>query len=281
MNLPADSLRSGWVTALRMAACAVASAALLRASGVPDRASAGAVLEQFRSSIWAEPLYAEFDLLQIPRRGPERVYHGRLWGSRNAGGPVTRFELGNGFAHHVLIQGGMEGHVWTSDGPGAGSPDEAALLAPMLPGLEMTPFDVQMPYLYWLDWNLARVDRIRGRQAYAFTFSPSGDFRAAAPGIRSVTAYLDAQYDALVQSEIAGPDGRVSKTLSLLELRKVGDRWIPKDVDVRNESTRDKTRLTFKAVALGFMGAPAAFDASQLGVSAAPPPRADITAISQ
>jgi hypothetical protein len=88
-----------------------------------------------------------------------------------------------------------------------------------------------------------------------------------------VRVYLDTQYDALMQSEISGPAGNVAKTLSLLELRKVGDRWIPKDVDVRNEATRDKTRLSMTAVAVGIPVDPAAFDPQQLGAQLAPPPR--------
>jgi hypothetical protein len=56
-----------------------------------------------------------------------------------------------------------------------------------------------------------------------------------------------------------------------LELKKVGDRWIPKDMDVRNEVTRDKTRLTLTAVAIGIPQDPRAFDPAELG-SPLPPP---------
>jgi hypothetical protein len=92
---------------------------------------------------------------------------------------------------------------------------------------------------------------------------------------------LDTQYDALVQSEISGPDGHIAKTLSLLELRKVGDRWIPKDVDVRNEATRDKTRLSLTAVSVGSAADPAAFDPAQLGSPLAPPPASRILRVAQ
>jgi hypothetical protein len=68
----------------------------------------------------------------------------------------------------------------------------------------------------------------------------------------------------------------VSKTLSLLELRKVGSRWIPKDMDVRNEATRDKTRLSLTAVAIGTEGGPVAFDPALLGSPLAPPPAARV-----
>ena len=218
--------------------------------------------------IWSEPIYAEFDLRQMPRRGDERVYHGRFWGGRNGEGPVTRLEIDigkGGFSHRFLVQGGPEGAVWTSDGPGPGIPNDAAVLLPLVPGVEMTPLDVlPMPYLYWLDANLAGIARIRGRTSYAFDFTPSADFTAHSPGIKSVRAYLDTQYDALVQSEVSGNDGRISKTLSLLELKKVGDRWIPKDMDIRNEATRDKTRLTLTAVAIDVPLDPRAFVPAEL-----------------
>jgi Outer membrane lipoprotein-sorting protein len=237
----------------------------------PD-ATASDALDRFRRSLWAEPIYLEFDLRQMPRRGDEHVYHGRLWGARNDQGPVTRLEVdvgAGGFTRHILIQSGPEPAVWVSEGAGAARRDDHAMLAP---GLEFTPFDVQMPYLYWLDFTVAGTDRIRGRAAFNFVFTPPADYAAANPGVRAVRAYLDAQYGALVQSEVTGPDGNLAKTLSLLELRKVGDRWIPKDVDVRNEATRDKTRLSVTALAAGIAVDSAAFDPQQLAAPLPPPP---------
>ena len=39
--------------------------------------------------MWAEPVFLEFDLRQMPRRGDERVLHGRVWGARDPLGSVT------------------------------------------------------------------------------------------------------------------------------------------------------------------------------------------------
>jgi hypothetical protein len=293
LKSPAElSSRSGRAGAVRRAAglllacaCLAPKVALAQAPAPPDKPTALLFLDHFRQSIWAEPIYAEFDLRQMPRRGAESVHRGRFWGGRNERGPVTRLELDVGkgvFTRRILIQGGVDGAVWTSDGAAAGSRSDDAALEPLVAGVEMTPFDVlPMPYLYWLDAELSGMERIRGRSAYIYTFTPSGDFAASHPAVRSVRAYLDTQYDALVQSEITGPAGRVSKTLSLLELRKVGDRWIPKDVDVRNEATRDKTRLSLTAVAIGFAPAPAAFDPGQLGSPLAPPPEGRVTRLAQ
>jgi hypothetical protein len=264
-------------------ACIAAAGNGARAGG-PDKADAAAVLDQFRRSIYAEPIYVEFELREMPRRGEERVFHGRLWGARNERGPVTRFEVAvgkGGSTHSVLVQGGPDAGIWVSDGPGGGSRDERAVLLPLVPGAEITPFDIQMPYLYWLDVDRAGEKRVRGRPTFDYLFTPPAEFTAANPGVRSVRAYLDIQYGALMQSEITGANGRVSKTLSLLELRRVGDRWIPRDLDVRNEETRGKTRLSVTAVAIGIAVDPSAFDPSRLGSAAARPPEASVTRITQ
>ena len=91
------------------------------AQGEPDT-TAATFLARFRQSLWAEPTYLEFDLRQMPRRGDEHVFHGRLWGARNEQGPVTRLEVdvgAGGFSRHVLIQSGPEPAVWVSEAAGA------------------------------------------------------------------------------------------------------------------------------------------------------------------
>jgi hypothetical protein len=261
-----------------------ASAGPVFGADLPDRTAANAMLDHFRRSLYAEPVYIEFELREMPRRGPERLYHGRLWGARNDKGPVARFELDasqGAPAHNILVQGGPDASLWIATPPGPAARSETALLAPLVPGLQMTPFDLQMPYLYWLDAALTGEQRVRGRSAYVYTFTPPGEFTAANPDIRGVRVYLDTQYDALMQSEILAADGKVAKTLSLLELRKVGDRWLPRDLDVRDDVSRDKTRLSVTAIAIGVSMDPAAFDPSRLGASAAAPPASSVTRVTQ
>ena len=62
---------------------------------------------------------------------------------------------------------------------------------------------------------------------------------------------MDTEFAVPVQTEIFGPSGRSEKTLSLVDVKKVGDLWVVKQVDVRNEVSRDKTRLSVTAVAPG------------------------------
>lgn len=290
MNIPGQpSLRSGLFPALRAIALTCVAATCLgapasRSDAQPDKADAARVLDQFRRSLWADPVYAEFDLRQMPRRGDERLFHGRLWGAQNERGPITRFELDvgkGGFTHRLLVQSGPEPALWVSDGGTSGASNDHALVMPLISGLEMTPFDLTMPYLYWLDFGVSGLQRIRGRPAFIYLFTPPADFSLAYPGIKSMAAYLDTQYDALVQSELVGNDGHLAKTLSLLELRKVGNRWILKDVDVRNEVTRDKTRLAVSAIAVGISVDPSTFDPALLGVPVTPPAEDQISRIAE
>src|SRR5437870_12771439 len=61
--------------------------------GKPNAAEAARILEQFRLSGIRGEYYLEFELHALPRQGDEQVFHGRMWGSRNDSGPITRVEV--------------------------------------------------------------------------------------------------------------------------------------------------------------------------------------------
>lgn len=240
----------------------------------PDQAEGRAAIEQFRRSGPARPYYLEFVLRKFPRRGPERIVPGRLWGARNARGNVLRIEIDpgrKGVGRRYLAQNGSEPAVWAYD---AASPGTAPRLAPptepLEPGVDITPFDLQMPYLYWPGAELLGVERIRGRPAHLFAFRPAVG-AGAPPGVGAVRAYLDTEYHAPVEAEVFAADGSPVTTLSLVGLKKVDEQWIPEDIDVRSESTRDKTRFSVTAAALDLELPPELFLADHLPEEAAPP----------
>jgi hypothetical protein len=61
------------------------------------------------------------------------------------------------------------------------------------------------------------------------------------------------------------------KTTSLVDLKRVGEQWIPKSFDVRNEVSRDKTRFEVTAVALHLEFAPTVFAPASLTEDVRPP----------
>ncbi|MEI6052930.1 MAG: hypothetical protein WCQ44_09535 [Opitutaceae bacterium] len=234
--------------------------------GKPDQAGARVLLERFRSAGIAGDYYLEFELHALPRRGEEHIYRGRLWGSRNNQGSITRIQIQDGAGQSLrwLLQNGSSAGVWTfRDGKVEPQPDRA-LLAPLIVGVELSAFDLLMPYLYWPDFKLTRLERVRGRPAHEFVFSPPALFQQAHPEVISVRAFLDTQFNALMQAERVAANGQVLTTFSLGELKKIGEQWMLKSIDLRNEITRDKTRFLVKAVALNLDFPPALFEPARL-----------------
>ena len=250
--------------------------------GQPDQQQGREILEQFRAQGLAGDYYLEFDLRVLPRDGDERVLHGRLWGTRNADGPVSRVSLAPAAGApetRLLVQSGPAPALWRW--PGAGGPaeplDVAAQFAP-LAGTDLTPFDLQMPFLYWPDFTYEGLVRSHGRPAHRFLLRPPPALATRHPELTAVQVDLDTQYVALVEAELLGAAGRPLKTVSLLDLQKVGDQWLVKAIDLRDETTRNKTRFAVTAAALNLHLAPALF--TPAGLAEAAPVPADLTRLS-
>ena len=248
--------------------------------GAPDQAEGRRVLAQFRQAGIAGEYYLEFDLRLMPRRGDEQVFHGRLWGGRNEQGAVLRVAVADAAGHerHLLIQNGENAAVWRSDSV-TDTPHIVSSFEPLVPGVELTAFELQMPFIYWPDATLVTVARIRSRPAHVFLFRPPAAWAALHPEISGVRAYLDTQFNAPVQTEVLDPQGHVLRTLSLVDLKKIGDQYIVKSVDLRNEATRDKTRFQVTAAALGLEFSSVVFEPARLGEALAPPAADKLTRI--
>jgi len=238
---------------------------------------------QFRQTGISGDYYLEFDLRALPRRGEERVYGGKMWGSRNVEGAITRVVLSasSGADHRLLVQNGGQARVWRVTDQRVVALDAAELVAAIIPGTNLTAFDLQMPFLFWPSVSLEKLTRLRGRPAHVFVFRPPAAFVLKNPGVGAVRAYLDTQYNAATQIETIDPNGRITKTLSLLDLKKVGEQWIPKSFEVRDETTRDKTRLVVTAAALGLALPAGVFAPAGLTDPVGAPPTERIVKISQ
>ncbi|HWL15511.1 MAG TPA: outer membrane lipoprotein-sorting protein, partial [Opitutus sp.] len=257
-------------------------------TGKADPAEARAALEQMRRLGIAGDYFLQFQLRIMPRRGPERTIPGQLWGTRNETGLVNRVSLalpgtGNGadaLRRRLLIQNGVRSAAWRWDeGAGVAMLNVSALFEPLVPEAELTAFDLQMPFLYWNDFAYQGIVRFRGRPAHVLVMRPPADFAARYPQLSGVRVHLDTQFNALVQTELLGADGRVSKTLSVVDLKKVGEQWIVKTIDVRDEATRNKTRFSVTGAALGLDFSSRLFEPARLADDIPPPSATDILPI--
>ncbi len=273
---PAFFRRAFFALAISAGASAIAGqpakAPDLAQVGLPDAAEAARILEQFRQAGIPGDFYLEFQLVAMPRRGATQTFDGRLWGTRNEQGALTRVELADakGRPHRLVIQNGERAAVWRLHDGNVSRLDGTALFAPLIPGVEISAFDLQMPYLYWPGAKVQAIRRVLGRPAHAFVFRAPPAV-AQQGRIATVRAYLDTQFNAMTQTELLDAMGRVVKTFSLVSLKTVDKQPLPKSVDFRNDVSRDKTRMNLTAVALRLELNPARFAPEALRDELRPP----------
>ncbi|HVT74697.1 MAG TPA: hypothetical protein VHD61_16310 [Lacunisphaera sp.] len=242
-----------------------------------DQAEGARVLQDFRAAGIAGTYWLRFELRVMPRKAPERTVHGELLGSRAADGPVTRLTLApadaNAAEQRWLIQGGPQAaaYRWDAAANAGVRVDEAGLFAPMA-GTELTLFDLQMPFLYWADEIYEGVANVRGRPAHSFVFYPPPAVAAARPGLTGVRVLLDTQFEALLQAELLGAKGETERTITILDLKKAGEQWLVKSIDLRDARTRDKTRFEVTAAALSLELPAATFTPAGLAQPQPEPP---------
>ncbi len=253
----------------------------------PDQKQGAEILREMRAAGPDGDYYLEFELRVLPRRGEERSVPGRLWGGRNGEGPVTRLSIrpladssnpagavGAAKAEQrLLVQGGPKPAAWhwpATDGSSSIAVDEGALFAP-LAGTDLSAFDLQMPFLYWSDFVYEGKTRLNDRPADAFLLYPPAALAARRPDLAAMRVYLDPQYHALVQAEQLGEKERVLKSMRVVELKKIGEQWMVKAVELRDETTRNKTRFVVTAAALGRDFAGGIFDPGALSLTLNPP----------
>lgn len=244
--------------------------------GEPDQAQGRRILEEFRGMGLTGDFVLEFVLRVMPRRGDERHVVGVLYGTRTASGPLTRVELADGAApgpavERLLVQNGPRAQVWwwrADEGGGDVAPLAAGDLFAPLGGTDLTAFELQMPFLYWSDVVYEGLTRLRGRPAHTFLAYPPPEVAAVRPELAGVRFHLDTQFNALVQAEQIGERNRALRTLSVIDLKRTQDQWIVKTIDLRDETTRDKTRFRVTSAALGLALPRRAFEPAQLAQTA-------------
>lgn len=220
--------------------------------GAPDQAEGGRILEQSREITLAGAYYLEFELRVLPRAGDERRLAGRWFGSRNATGPVARIELSPALntTEIWLVQSGPKPAVWRAQPGAAFAPVERDAAMEPIAGTQLSAADLQTPFMYWRDFVYEGATRFRGRRTYVFLLYPPEAEREQFPGVGGARVFVDVDYRALLQAQWVDAAGEALKTITILDLKKIGDQWIVKSFEARDERTRDKTRFVVTAAAL-------------------------------
>lgn len=218
------------------------------ALGKADQAEGARILAEFRQAGIAGDYWLSFQLRVMPREGDERVVNGTLIGTRGVSGPLSRLSVGS---QRWLIESGPQPSAWLAPEGGAARELGAGEGSLALADTGVTLFEVQMPFLYWTDFTYEGEAKVRGRPTHSFVLRPPAGQPAPVAGLTGVRVLIDREFQAMVQADELGAKGAVEKTISLLDLKKVGEQWLVKTIDVRDARTRNKTRFSVTAAALG------------------------------
>ncbi|MGJ8639137.1 MAG: hypothetical protein ACSHYA_07055 [Opitutaceae bacterium] len=231
-------------------------------------------LESFRGQRLEGDYCFRFELEHLPRRGKKSIYYGTMWGSWNDAGPITRIQLSHveddsediDFKEvDLIIQNGSEPGAWLSNGGGVFQKLKGeALFVPVIPGVNYSPFDLQMPFLYWDSFVYEGPGRVQSRVAQRFLMQPPEGSVATERGIEAVRVCLDDAYDALLRVEVLDSRDEEKTRFTVESFKKVQGQYIVKEVTLKDYETKDRTRFRVKAASVGMLLGSAMFDWSQL-----------------
>jgi len=214
-------------------------------------------LEAFRRQRLEGDYVFEFELEHKPRRARTVRYDGIMWGSWNEQGAVTRLKIlprdeaggaANGLVE-LIIQNGPNPSAWIRrDSSGELTRVEGeALFEPLLPGLVYSVFDLQMPFIYWDEFEYEGPSLVwASRNGQRFLMIPPENSASARQGIKGVRMLLDDDYNALLRIEVIDGDENVMSEFSVERFKKVEGQYIVKRITLTDYPSEDRT--TFNVV---------------------------------
>jgi hypothetical protein len=222
-------------------------------------------LDAFRRQRLEGDFCFEFELAHKPRRGRTIPYAGIMWGSWNESGSITRFRVSSARPKdgestnlpegvELIIQNGVSPQAWIrqNDGSDFEMIEGEALFEPIIPGLLYSPFDLQMPFVYWKDFTYEGPTLVgASRVAQQFLMQPPATSASAQRGISGVRVGLDDTYNALWRIEVVNAESEISSRFAVESFKKVQEQYIVKRITLTDYNSKDRTTFEVKAAALG------------------------------
>lgn len=247
-------------------------------SGQLSPAAAAEFLDNFRRFGIADTCF-RFTITHVPRRGGnETDYNGTIWTSWQ-NGPIFRVEITaaktkDTAANTVrfILKSGREPSLWRLDASGKAARVNGSANKPFLPGLIITPLELQQPFTYWKNAKYIETRRFRGRPAHFFQMNPPEDFKLAQPEIGFVRVAIDKGYErVLMQAMIYDSKGEELRKLEVEGFSKVSEVYIPEELRFHDQKTRDKDIFVVRQAAVKLRHAGSIFNPHTLD-KAAPQP---------
>ncbi len=232
----------------------------------PSQETGWEILKKFRSFGWDGGHHWRVQLKIMPRRDKTRYLNGEIYGARTDKGPISRIDIveqpidvnpdGNRIEKRVLrllLQSGQNAYAMGKrtgeEGPPHVFDSEEAL--EQIAGSEFSLFDLLAPYVYWPRFRYEGRTTFRGSPTHLFWMYPPEEDELLNQRIGGVRLFINDQFNVLTQTEIFDAEDRKLKTIYIIGVDKVDGQTLFKELDVRNEVTRDKTRLKILDASMG------------------------------
>ena len=232
----------------------------------PSQEKGWEILKRFRSFGWEGGYHWRVQLKNMPRRKGAWYLNGEIYGDRSDRGPISRIDIveqpvdvdGNGNqiekrVLRLLLQSGQNSYAMGKRTGETGPPlvfDSEDVLEPIA-GSEFSLFDLLAPHVFWPKFRYEGRTTFRGSPTHLFwMYPPEGD-RLLNERIGGVRIYINDQFNVVTQTEIFDPEKTKLKTIYIIGVDKADGQTIFRELDVRNEVTRDKTRLKILDAKMG------------------------------
>lgn len=215
-----------------------------------------------------------FTITHSPRHGDNEEYVGEIFGGERNGDTVTRIRVKKAgdksakVSDFILVNSPRNSSVWKVENGKFSLLDKSEWLKPMVEGLIFSPFDILMPYINWRH-KYAGAGRI-GQAVYFFDLSPDNDI---GDKISNVKIAVTREFNSPAQTQIFDAKGGILKTVTLGSVKKTDGLWIVLELSARDEASRDKDKLRFRAAKLNTVIDSAVFDTARKPVE---PPRLEM-----
>ena len=196
-----------------------------------------------------------FQLRHMPRRGNEIIQTGSIYGPLLGSG-ISRFSINSEILgdsdKDYLLKNGKTPKFWKSESiQNVPVPLVTDFITkPIVEGMNYTPFDLIMPFIFW-DAKYEKSGKVAGRPAHIFSFQSPVWIIKEKPEWKEFTLALDDAYQAPLRVQTLSSSQFLVRTLILRSFKKIGDRWIVKEVDCRDNKSGSVTRMSITSAAIG------------------------------
>lgn len=146
-----------------------------------------------------------------------------------------------------LFHIGKESFIWDFSNGSALPVPETHWTQELIPNVNITPFDLLRPFVYWSKFEYLGPSQLKSRPVQTFKMYRPKNKNTNTPNIVEIAIDDDFKYP--VEFNFYKNNQRL-KRWKMLNIKKIQNNWIPKIIDITDELARNKVRFRVKEAAM-------------------------------